>query len=62
MIGFKANWKKENRKKAIVYSKGFFHGAQNERERIITSLLEDAVVTTNVDVKALERIVEIVEG
>jgi hypothetical protein len=62
MTGFKANWKKENRKKALWISKGYFKGVQNERERIIASLLEDAVVITNVDVKALERIVEIVEG
>jgi hypothetical protein len=56
------NWQKKNRKKAIVYSKGYVHGARNERERIISDLLKDAVIITNLDVEILERVVEIVEG
>jgi hypothetical protein len=56
------NWQKKTRKKAIVYSKGYFQGARNERERIISDLLKDAVIITNLDVEILERVVEIVEG
>jgi hypothetical protein len=46
----------------LFYSKGFVHGARNERERIISDLLKDAVIITNLDVEILERVVEIVEG
>ncbi len=62
MNGFKMNWQRKTRKKAIVYSKGYVHGARNERERIISDLLKDAVIITNLDVEILERVVEIVEG
>jgi len=62
MNGFKLNWQRKTRKNLLFYSKGFVHGARNERERIISDLLKDAVIITNLDVEILERVVEIVEG
>lgn len=47
---------------AEVYANGFLHGARAERERIIKELLNDAVISTNLDTDQVERIVEIVEG
>ena len=62
MTGFRFSFKKTNRKNVIFFRKGYLEGVLNERERIVHELLQDAVVITNVDAKALERIVEIVEG
>lgn len=62
MRGLPLNSKKRNRKNVIFFRKGYVEGVLNERERIVQELLQDAVVITNVDVKALERIIEIVEG
>lgn len=62
MNGFRLSSKKKNRKNVIFFRKGYVEGVLNERERIVQELLQDAVVITNIDVKALERIVEIVEG
>jgi hypothetical protein len=62
MIGFRSKLKKKNRKNTIFFRKGYLEGVLNERQRIVYELLQDAVVITNVDIKALERIVEIVEG
>ena len=62
MNGFLLSSKKKNRKNVIFFRKGYLQGVLNERERIVSELLQDAVVITNVDVKALERVVEIVEG
>ena len=64
MRGFKHNWqnKKRSRKNVIFFRKGYIDGVLNERERIVSELLQDAVIITNLDVKILERVVEIVEG
>lgn len=62
MNGLLFSSKKKNRKNVIYFRKGYLEGVLNERERIVEELLKDAVVITNIDVKALERIVEIVEG
>ena len=62
MRGLPLSSKKKNRKNVIFFRKGYVAGVLNERERIVQELLQDAVVITNIDVKALERIVEIVEG
>jgi hypothetical protein len=62
MRGLPLSSKKRNRKNVIFFRKGYVEGVLNERERIVQELLQDAVVITNVDVKALERIIEIVEG
>ena len=52
----------KERKRLVVFAKGYHRGVIEERERIITDLLNDAVIITNLDVKLLERVVEIVEG
>jgi hypothetical protein len=64
MSGFRHNWqnKKRTRKNVIFFRKGYIDGVLNERERIVEELLQDAVIITNLDVKILERVVEIVEG
>jgi hypothetical protein len=63
MNGFRPNSKdKKERKLTFAFARGYHRGTLAERERIISDLLQDAVVITNVDVKLLERIVEIVEG
>jgi hypothetical protein len=63
MNGLRPNSKdKKERKLTFAFARGYHRGTLAERERIISDLLQDAVVITNVDVKLLERIVEIVEG
>jgi hypothetical protein len=63
MSGFRPDRKeKKERKLTFAFARGYHRGVRDERERIITDLLEDAVIITNVDVKLLERVVEIVEG
>jgi hypothetical protein len=63
MNGFRPSSKeKKERKLTFAFARGYHRGAIAERERIISDLLKDAVVITNVEVKILERIVEIVEG
>jgi hypothetical protein len=63
MSGFRPNrTEKQERKRTFIFAKGYHRGVQDERDRIITDLLRDAVVITNLDTKMLERIVEIVEG
>jgi len=63
MNGFRPNSKdKKERKLTFAFARGYHRGIKAERERIITELLDDAVIITNVDVKILERVVEIVEG
>jgi hypothetical protein len=63
MDGSKPNWKsRKDRKQSIIFAKGYFQGVQDERDRIISDLLRDGVVITNLEVKLLERVVEIVEG
>jgi hypothetical protein len=63
MLGSRPNSKdKKDRKQALVFAKGYYKGVQEERERIIADLLRDAVVITNLEIKLLERVVEIVEG
>jgi hypothetical protein len=63
MNGFRPNSKdKKERKLTFAFARGYHRGTLAERERIISDLLQDAIVITNVDVKLLERIVEIVEG
>jgi hypothetical protein len=53
---------KKERSRTEAFTRGYDRGAQATKDRIIESLLKDAVVTTNVDLVALERIVEIVES
>jgi hypothetical protein len=43
------------------YAKGSREMSQFVREMIIKNLLADAVISTNADVKILERVVEIIE-
>lgn len=63
MRGLRPNSKdREERKKSLIFAKGYYRGVQDERERIISDLLRDGVVITNLDVDLLERVVEIVEG
>jgi hypothetical protein len=47
--------------KNTPYTEGFYNGMEWERNRIIKDLLADAVISTNVTVDLLERIVKIVE-
>ena len=62
MNGFRPNSKeKKERQLTFAFARGYHRGVIAERERIISELLEDAVIITNVDVKLLERIVQIVE-
>jgi hypothetical protein len=63
MNGFRPNSKeKKERRLTFAFARGYHRGIKDERERIISELLEDAVIITNVDVQLLERVVEIVEG
>ncbi|CAB4157661.1 hypothetical protein UFOVP692_35 [uncultured Caudovirales phage] len=63
MNGFRPNSKdKKERKLTFAFARGYHRGVREERERIITDLLRDSLIITNVDVKILERVVEIVEG
>jgi hypothetical protein len=63
MNGFRPSSKeKKERKLTFAFARGYHRGTMAERERIITYLLRDSLIITNVDVKILERVVEIVEG
>lgn len=64
MSGFRRNWqnKKKSRKNVIYFRRGYVEGVISERERIVSELLKDAVVITNLDVEILERVIEVVEG
>ena len=63
MNGFRPNSAdKKERKLTFAFARGYHRGTIAERERIISDLLKDAVVITNVEVRFLERIIEIVEG
>jgi hypothetical protein len=63
MNGFRPNSReKKERRLTFAFARGYHRGIKDERERIISELLEDAVIITNVDVQLLERVVEIVEG
>ena len=63
MSGFRPNWlEKKNRRRTLVFGKGYIQGVRDERERIISELLKDGVIITNLDVDLLERVIEIVEG
>jgi hypothetical protein len=63
MNGFRPSSKeKKERKLTFAFARGYHRGTIAERERIITDLLRDSLIITNVDVKILERVVEIVEG
>jgi hypothetical protein len=63
MSGFRPDSKeKKERRLTFAFARGYHRGIKDERERIITDFLNDAVVVTNIDVKLLERIVQIVEG
>ena len=53
---------KKERRLTFAFARGYHRGVKDERERIISDLLDDAVIITNVDVKLLERVVQIVEG
>ena len=63
MNGFRPSSKeKKERRLTFAFARGYHRGIKDERERIISELLEDAVIVTNLDVNLLERVVEIVEG
>ena len=64
MSGFRRNWKnkKRSRTNLIFFRKGYVEGVLSERERIVSDLLKDAVIITNLDIELLEKVVEIVEG
>jgi hypothetical protein len=63
MNGFRPNSKeKKERRLTFAFARGYHRGIKDERERIISELLEDGVIVTNLDVKILERVVQIVEG
>ena len=63
MNGFRRSSKeKKERKLTFAFARGYHRGTIAERERIIKDLLRDSLIITNVDVKILERVVEIVEG
>jgi hypothetical protein len=63
MNGFRPNSKeKKERRLTFAFARGYHRGIKDERERIISELLEDAVIVTNLDVNLLERVVQIVEG
>jgi hypothetical protein len=63
MNGFRPNAKdKKERRLTFVFARGYHLAVKDERERIITDLLSDAVIVTSVDVRLLERVVKIVEG
>lgn len=63
MNGFRpSSREKKERKRTFIFAKGYHRGVTEERERIISDLLKDAVIITNLDVRLLERVVEIVEG
>jgi hypothetical protein len=63
MNGFRPSSKeKKERKLTFAFARGYHRGILAERERIITELLNDAVIITNLDVEMLEKVVEIVEG
>ena len=63
MNGFRPNSReKKERRITFAFARGYHRGIKDERERIISELLEDAVIITNLDVQLLERVVEIVEG
>ena len=64
MTGFRRTWqnKKESRRNVIFFRKGYVAGVLAERERIVSELLKDAVIITNLDIELLEKVVEIVEG
>jgi hypothetical protein len=63
MSGFRPDSKeKKERRLTFAFARGYHRGIKDERERIISDFLDDAVIVTNIDVKLLERIVEIVEG
>lgn len=53
---------KKERSRTESFARGYDRGTQATKNRIIEALLKDAVVTTNVNIDALERIVEIVES
>jgi hypothetical protein len=63
MLGLRPNSKdKKERKLTFAFARGYHRGVTEERDRIVTDLLRDSLIITNVDVKILERVVEIVEG
>jgi hypothetical protein len=53
---------RKERSKTEAFAQGYDRGTQATKNRIIEGLLKDAVVTTNVNIDVLERIVEIVES
>jgi len=63
MSGFRpSSSEKKERKLTFAFARGYHRGVREERERIIAELLKDAVIITNLEIKLLERVVEIVEG
>ena len=63
MSGFRpSSSEKKERKLTFAFARGYHRGVREKRERIIAELLKDAVIITNLEIKLLERVVEIVEG
>jgi hypothetical protein len=61
--GWKPSWAERiERKRTNAFAKGYARGAEDEMERIIDQLLRDSLVITQIEVRVLERIIEIVEN
>lgn len=61
--GYKPDWAERiQRGRTKAFAKGYVQGVRDERERIIRYLNADAVITTNLDVRLLEKVVNIVDG
>jgi hypothetical protein len=61
--GFKPDWAERiYRGRTKAFGKGYVQGVFDERDRIVRFLMADAVISTNLDVHLLQRVVEIVEG
>jgi predicted ABC-class ATPase len=58
-------WERILRRRTKLFAKGYEKGSRDTseevRERIIRALIEDAVISTNLDTDTLEHIVQIVE-
>lgn len=66
LMGFKpTKWELVLRRRTKAFAKGYQRGSadmsEHVREMIITNLINDAVISTNLDVDTLEHIVQIVE-
>lgn len=66
LMGFRpSKSEKQERRRVEAFARGYERGGadmkEHVQEMIITSLVNDAVISTNLDTKTLEHIVKIVE-